>query len=352
MVAHSHHRRRHSDFSYAERSHRRRHSDFSDCDRTEDIADPKNRERGRNSPSSSSPPSLALLLKDIQNQDSHTVRNALQTLQQQLIEGEKSLNCDKIARVGGPLIIIKAMEHHEELDISNLGLWALGHLSQDSKLSNLIIKNGGIEAIVLAMTRFPQDTFLQHYGCVALRTILEHDPKQGGTAIIAKGGIHAILKAMENHPQNRGILFHSNSTLHTLTNKHPEGNDAIIRCDGLKVIRNAHSFAKSVHLSAQPGTDASAILQQKRLEAEYKDDDSSIYLSERLDAVLKFQPKKNAFEHYSRTSTGRRRKKNRLFFESVIDTCGGTVNEALDGLEDSVACNGPNRARCDAFYEL
>ena len=196
---------------------------------------------------------MGTILRHIQDpKDIRMVHSGLQILKDRLLEGSSSslrsrsaFNRKSVGRASGPTIVVQAMDRRtRNTEINTLGCWVLGHLAEDHKVGTSVVTNGGIDAIVRAMIVFPENTLLQHYGCFALRTILEHSSKSA-KAVIGKGGVDVILMAQQNHPQNKGIVVHSSRALNTAAT-HKKGAQEIIKYGGSSELRSScHSSIRT-----------------------------------------------------------------------------------------------------------
>lgn len=111
-----------------------------------------------------------------------------------------------------------------------MGCWILGYLAKNKgKTGRAVAKSGVIDAIVLAMDRFPGDAFLQDCACRALRNITEHS-ESGRNAVIKADGLGAINKAMKNNPANASILVHASHIIVSASAQNPEATDYIFEC--------------------------------------------------------------------------------------------------------------------------
>jgi hypothetical protein len=78
------------------------------------------------------------------------------------------------------------------------------------KISNktLIRREGGITAVIAAMTSYPSNPELQTHACGALFNLASNN-EENKTLIEREGGTTAVIAAMTSHPSNPDLQTHA-----------------------------------------------------------------------------------------------------------------------------------------------
>jgi hypothetical protein len=127
---------------------------------------------------------------------------------------------------GGISAIVKAMTLHlAQTDVQKQGCWALCNLTCSGDSRRTIANAGGISAIVHAMRRLGDHVGVQKSGCTALSNLACNGGNK--VTIAAKGGIEAIVNAMQRHGANAGVKKHGDLALKNLAECNPK-NRALI----------------------------------------------------------------------------------------------------------------------------
>lgn len=121
---------------------------------------------------------------------------------------QSDTNRKLIARLGGPLAIVKAMERHStgEPFLHAEGCRAMANLALHTRYVKEIIADAeGIEAILAAMTQFISNEYIQECGCCALRN-LTCGNETNKHRIVSVDGVPTIIASMKAHPTSASVL--------------------------------------------------------------------------------------------------------------------------------------------------
>jgi len=105
----------------------------------------------------------------------------------------------KVAEVGGIGSLLHAMQDlasHQELQRQAVATLRNVTFGNNSRMT-MAVKGGGIQAIVTAMMRFPQDADLQEQAIGCLTSLC--DTVGRATVCARQGGVDAVVVAMKNH---------------------------------------------------------------------------------------------------------------------------------------------------------
>jgi hypothetical protein len=121
-----------------------------------------------------------------------------------LIDGY-SVACNKVHRLGGAQTILAAMKEHPDNGlIQSTGCCFIGNfIWNDRERIKLAVDLGGIDSILRAMARCPEDKHLHKCACWVLFSLCQHKEY---VAVIAKsGGLGLIARTLELHRDDDDI---------------------------------------------------------------------------------------------------------------------------------------------------
>jgi hypothetical protein len=121
-----------------------------------------------------------------------------------LIDGY-SLACDKVHRLGGAQTILNAMKEHPDNGlIQSTGCCFIGNfIWNDRDRMQLAVELGGIDSILRAMTKCPEDKHLHKCVCWVLFSLCQH--KEYVSIIAKAGGLGLIARTLELHRDDPDI---------------------------------------------------------------------------------------------------------------------------------------------------
>jgi len=102
----------------------------------------------------------------------------------------------------------------------------------------LIVRAGGVDAVVQAMRLHPTCPIIQEQGCMALRYFGTRHP-DNQTRIGAAGGVDAVLLAMASHPMFKGVQEQGLLALRELTAGHTANQLSAKASRHFKVVEEA-----------------------------------------------------------------------------------------------------------------
>merc|ERR1740138_148508 len=105
----------------------------------------------------------------------------------------------KVAEVGGIGSLLHAMQDlasHQELQRQAVATLRNVTFGNNSRMT-MAVKGGGIQAIVTAMMRFPQDADLQEQAIGCLTSLC--DTVGRATMCARQGGVEAVVRAVKRH---------------------------------------------------------------------------------------------------------------------------------------------------------
>jgi len=187
-----------------------------------------------------------MIVRGLWDQDPSVVKQALSNLADMCSwECQKAEeNGKEIARLGGPLAIIKAMERNmDDADIQveasramqNFGLYC------DNDIRVLAVQIGGIVAVVEAMNKYRDYSKMQTQGCFSLR-YLSHEDEEHQKQVADVGGVMAIIEAMKSHPLDPEVQLSACLTLNKLADGGDYLKNAIVNTSGLSAIGRAAEY--------------------------------------------------------------------------------------------------------------
>lgn len=145
--------------------------------------------------------------------------------------GKEKENRLEFGRIGGPFVIVKAMDRYAyDADLLASGCAVLCALAKDSDANKEIIAEvGGVLAVVKAMQKFPGHHFLQECGCGTSRNLIIAN--KGRQLFMEANGVATIISAMKRHQKEEALQEYACSVLYNLSLSGDEMRCAIV-CDG------------------------------------------------------------------------------------------------------------------------
>lgn len=148
----------------------------------------------------------------------------------------RGINKRMIAKVGGIEAVVKAMlKFPDDAELQEHGCGALCNLittTQESKVR--AARAGCIRAATTAMKLYPEDGELQSLGCALLRSLALGVP-ENKIAIVAQGGVRQLCSALARHRGDAEVGTQAVAALCNLTKEVPENKRAIIDAGGLEL---------------------------------------------------------------------------------------------------------------------
>jgi len=92
------------------------------------------------------------------------------------------------------------------------GPYALANLSCDNKKNRKLISSNGVDRVLNSMKKFPDNSKLQEYCCLALGNLCAENEVK----IIRAAGFDLILSAMSKNTENNEIMYYGCTALASL----------------------------------------------------------------------------------------------------------------------------------------
>jgi len=131
---------------------------------------------------------------------------------------------------------------------------ALGTLGVgNAQNKELIVEQGGAQALIKAMVAHPHHPRIQYCGAAALNNLALNNAEHK-SLIVQEGGIQAITDAMRYHLANASIQFSCCSALKTLTMKNAAHKAVVVESQAIRLLilaRKAHRGNAQVQKEAQ-----------------------------------------------------------------------------------------------------
>lgn len=137
-----------------------------------------------------------LVLEDLQSDDVKVIEKVLEQLRKAMRSGNEGIQ--EFFFLGGQSSVIAVMRKHQNchailMECFNVVTDATC-MSED--LQNAFRKVGGIEAVLAAMEKFPNDRNIQFSGLLSLANLCCHNEANAKTLVTDLNGVSAILKSM------------------------------------------------------------------------------------------------------------------------------------------------------------
>lgn len=155
---------------------------------------------------------LHLVLANMPNADAEMQKENVMWLEEWASKG----HAYKVAQEGGIGAVISAMSQYpENADIQEFSCSALAAWSRNSQvLANMVVAAGGISAVLKAMSDHSDHAYIQECALSALAA-LSIDTESHGAELLKKHAIPVALQAMKDHLNNVDVQAHG---LHLLCN--------------------------------------------------------------------------------------------------------------------------------------
>jgi len=109
----------------------------------------------------------------------------------------------EVARMDGVKAVLAGLRQHAHPGIQAYGLGALGNLAVEESNLTVILKNGALQMVINAMTKWPDDARVQHFACLAISNFAHDDENK--VAFGKLGGNKLVIAAMQRHPDHQGV---------------------------------------------------------------------------------------------------------------------------------------------------
>ena len=181
-----------------------------------------------------------IIRRDLWDKDVTVVESALQLLVDKLVHSTDGITFrNAIARNGGILAIVRAMEQHvEHSGIQIAACRALEQLALETENELAIGEVGGVEAILGAMMTHFTQIDVQDAAWSALCNCTCGNACDIMT-IDTQGGMTAIVSCMKQHVENARIQSSAVGTLTNLCWNNPNRMDALVKSGGFSVMAKA-----------------------------------------------------------------------------------------------------------------
>ena len=179
-----------------------------------------------------------LLRRDLHSPDEAVVERALQQITIDCFYDESARSL--IARTGGLLSIIGAMEDHpENARIQIAACQALEKLALDSENERAVSELGGIDCILGAMMSHFDNIRVQESSWSALQNLTCGNALTEMTFDSTDGGMTMLVRAFEQHASNSGVAMHASATLANLCIPNAERTEHVVAADGIVALAKA-----------------------------------------------------------------------------------------------------------------
>jgi hypothetical protein len=149
----------------------------------------------------------------LSEQDEHS--NAMMTLFHLLTsKNDKAAeNRQAALRMGAPVAVVRAMrENKRQVAIQKYACRCLAAISWNKEAADQVLEAGGLEAALCAFYQFPNNIALQRSSCKLIGNLWKKFPKTSSDntfrtrqRIVDEGGLMAVIDAMTCHPKNRDV---------------------------------------------------------------------------------------------------------------------------------------------------
>jgi hypothetical protein len=184
------------------------------------------------------PPSISQVIrKDLWSSETGVVFEALQWITIEAFHDEGAR--DTIARTGGLLAIVRAMEtHSSHAPIQKAACQALEKLALDIENERAISDVGGVEAILAAMMGHLNNVSVQEAAWSALQN-LTCGNAQGAMTIDTTGGMVSLVSAMRTHSTEPRVQASACGTFANLCLDHEDRLTALAQAGGFSAMADA-----------------------------------------------------------------------------------------------------------------
>jgi hypothetical protein len=155
-----------------------------------------------------------LLLIDVWSHDRNRVLEALENIgamcrssdddpiREQVAEKNRKI----VIEVGGHLALVSIMRKwSDNREIQGEACFVLGAAGMDTGFSMSAVGVGALEAVLMAMTNFPDSEVVQLYGCGALLVISVDNKKTATYLVTELNALSTIIAAMQRFPDSTDI---------------------------------------------------------------------------------------------------------------------------------------------------
>eukprot|EP00977_Amphora_coffeiformis_P017817 scaffold5946_cov169-Amphora_coffeaeformis.AAC.1 len=179
-----------------------------------------------------------LLRRDLRSPDEAVVERALQQITIDCFYDQSARSL--IARTGGLLSIIGAMEDHPENPrIQIAACQALEKLALDAENERAVSELGGIDCILGAMMSHFDNIRVQESSWSALQNLTCSNALTEMTFDSTDGGMTMLVRAFEQHASNSAVAMHASATLANLCIPNAERTEHIVAADGIVTLAKA-----------------------------------------------------------------------------------------------------------------
>lgn len=198
-----------------------------------------------------------ILLTDLWKDSKTEVKEALKTLVK-ILDSEENFTgkLETFCQYDGPYAVVGVMRHcydNGSIQAAGTKVFAVATNLQDfvSESSPLWV-NGGLEAIVDAMRRFPSREDIQRPGCCVLSRFCSVE--ENAVYVVNRDGIKAVTEAMKHFPESVGVQQWSCWALYSIA-RYEEHKKAIVEAGGFGLLAFAagtfqhESFSEACHIT-------------------------------------------------------------------------------------------------------
>jgi hypothetical protein len=159
-------------------------------------------------------------------------------------------NCSRIAYCGGNLAVIQTMQSRlQSASVQGECCFALWTFAMDDDQNQQAIRDmGGMQAIVTAMTTYPDCEGLQMKACGILDTLIDDKiSSQVCSTFRQSGGIEAVVNVMDTFPDSAKLRKRASSILvQLLATEDADGRKAVF-----SAVKNTHKDKDNAHVRGE-----------------------------------------------------------------------------------------------------
>ncbi|ESO93248.1 hypothetical protein LOTGIDRAFT_189885 [Lottia gigantea] len=149
--------------------------------------------------------------------------------------------CREVLDMGGLSLILNSFESNiNDKNLTRKCLSVMKALAGNDTVKVSIVKSGGIELIVAAMTKHQTNAFIAEAGCATLMTVALRNPGNC-EKIMECNGHQAIVQAMKIHPTSSGVQKQGCMALRNIVARSRQHCDAITELGVEDVINKART---------------------------------------------------------------------------------------------------------------
>lgn len=179
-----------------------------------------------------------LVRRDLRSSNENVVERALQQITIDCFYDQSARSM--IARVGGLLAVISAMEDHSSNPLIQIAACqALEKLSLDADNERAVAELGGIDCILGAMMTHFGNVRLQEAAWSALQNLTCSNAYSEMPMDTTDDGMGVLVRSFQQHASHSNVAMHASATLANLCIPNEVRTDHLIKADGVVTIAKA-----------------------------------------------------------------------------------------------------------------